>query len=147
MAIKNAKDELESACVLLNGGKFKASVNRSYYAIFHALRSVTALDQFDSSKHSGVIAYFNRTYVKDGIFDKSISKMIDTAFRLREKADHQDFVIISKDQAQEQLEKAEKILAMFEPYFLQPVGNMSSSKSINHFKFMPLAAILISPFF
>ena len=44
----------------------------------------TELDQFDSSKHSGVIAFFNRSYVKSGIFDKSISKMIDTAFRLRE---------------------------------------------------------------
>ena len=111
-----ALDDLDTAKVLLRDGKFKASVNRSYYAIFHALRSVTALDQFDSSKHSGVIAFFNRTYVKEGIFDKSISKMIDTAFRLREKADYQDFVIISKEQAQEQVEKAEKIIQMLEGY-------------------------------
>ena len=111
-----ALDDLDTAKVLLRDGKFKASVNRSYYAIFHALRSVTALDQFDSSKHSGVIAFFNRTYVKEGIFDKSISKMIDTAFRLREKADYQDFVIISKEQAQEQVEKAEKIFQMLEGY-------------------------------
>ena len=101
---------------MLEDGKYKASVNRSYYAIFHSLRSVTALDQFDSSKHSGVIAYFNRTYVKNGVFDKSISKLVDTAFRLREKADYQDFVIISRDQAQEQLEKAETIIRMIKPY-------------------------------
>ncbi|MCB6414943.1 HEPN domain-containing protein [Faecalimonas umbilicata] len=113
---ENAKEDLASAKVLLDDGKLKASVNRSYYAIFHTLRSVTALDQFDSSKHSGIIAYFNRTYVKEQIFDKNISKMIDTAFRLREKADYQDFVIISKDQAQEQLDKAEKIMEMVLPY-------------------------------
>lgn len=77
---------------------------------------MTALDQFDSSKHSGVIAYFNRTYVKENIFDKSISKLVDTAYRLREKADYQDFVIISKEQAQEQLAKAEQIINMLEPY-------------------------------
>lgn len=111
-----ALDDLDTAKMLLRDGKLKASVNRSYYAIFHALRSVTALDQFDSSKHSGVIAFFNRTYVKRGIFDKSISKMIDTAFRLREKADYQDFVIISKEQTQEQVEKAEKIIQMLEGY-------------------------------
>ena len=102
--------------MLLKDGRFKASVNRSYYTIFHGLRSVTALAEFDSSKHSGVIAFFNRTYVKEGIFDKSISKLIDTAYRLREKADYQDFIIISKAQALEQIEKAEKVLGMIEPY-------------------------------
>lgn len=113
---ESACDDLESARILLKDGRFKASVNRSYYSSFHALRSVTALDQFDSSKHSGVIAYFNRTYVKEYIFDKSISKLVDTAYRLREKADYQDFVIISKEQAQEQLAKAEQIINMPEPY-------------------------------
>lgn len=43
-------------------------------AIFHALRSVTALDQFDSGKHSGIIAYFNRTYIKEGVFTKVYQK-------------------------------------------------------------------------
>lgn len=113
---ETAEENLEAALTLLNDRKFKASVNRSYYSIFHALRAVTALDEFDSSKHSGVIAYFNRMYVKEGIIDKSISKIIDTSFRLREKADYQDFIIISKEQAQEQLEKATKVINMLKPY-------------------------------
>lgn len=111
-----AKENLEAAKVLMQVGQFKSSVNRSYYAVFHSLRSVTALDQFDSSKHSGVIAYFNRTYVKEGIFDKNISKLIDTCYRLREKADYQDFFLVSHEMAKEQLEKAEKILNFVEPY-------------------------------
>ena len=57
--------------------RYSSAVNRAYYAIFHALRAVTALDGFDSGKHSGVIAYFNRNYVKNGIFNKRISKNID----------------------------------------------------------------------
>ena len=48
--------------------RYSSAVNRAYYAIFHALRAVTALDGFDSGKHSGVIAYFNRDYIKNGIF-------------------------------------------------------------------------------
>lgn len=114
-----AIENLDAALTLLNDRKFKASVNRSYYAIFHVLRAVTALDEFDSSKHSGVIAYFNRTYVKEGIFDRSVSKMIDTAFRLREKADYQDFTIISREQAQEQLDKAEKIINVVKLYLIE----------------------------
>ena len=48
--------------------------NRSYYAIFHAIRSVNALDGFDSSKHSGVISHFNQEYVKTGMFEKNLPK-------------------------------------------------------------------------
>ena len=36
------------------------------------MRAVNALDGFDSSKHSGVIAHFNQNYVKEGIFPKNI---------------------------------------------------------------------------
>ena len=115
----SAKENLEAATLLLQAGQYKSSVNRSYYAVFHGLRAVTALDQFDSSKHSGVIAYFNRTYVKEEIFNKSISKQIDTCYRLREKADYQDFFIVSKDMAQEQLEKATAIIRMLEPYLIR----------------------------
>lgn len=113
---QSANEDLETAYLLMESGKFKASVNRSYYAIFHGLRAVTALAEFDSSKHSGVIAFFNRMYVKEGIFDKGVSKLIDTAYRLREKADYQDFIIISKDQAIEQIEKTEQVLKIIKPY-------------------------------
>lgn len=113
---QRAQEDLETAAILLREQKLKSSVNRSYYAIFHALRALTALDQFDSSKHSGVIAYFNRTYVKGGIFNKSLSKILDTSFRLREKVDYQDFFIVSELMAAEQLKKASIVLNEFAPY-------------------------------
>lgn len=113
---RRAEEEFCTADILLGAGQFKASINRSYYSIFHALRSVTALDHFDSGKHSGVIAYFNRHYIKEGVFDKSLSKMIDTAYRLREKADYEDFFTVSREKAQEQLEKAKKVLDSIRPY-------------------------------
>lgn len=113
---QRACEDLEDARLLMNAKSFKSSVNRSYYAIFHALRAVTALDGFDASKHSSVIAYMNRMYVKDGIFDRSLSKMLDQAYRLRECADYKDFEIISREMAEEQIHRAETILAMIKPY-------------------------------
>ncbi|MBQ9763089.1 MAG: HEPN domain-containing protein [Phascolarctobacterium sp.] len=113
---QSAEEDLTASKTLLNAGQYKASVNRSYYALFHTLRAVTALDGFDSSKHSGIIAFFNRTYVKEGVFDKSLSKFIDLSFRLREKADYQDFVVITKEQAEEQYNKAEQLMLVVKPY-------------------------------
>jgi len=114
--LERAREDLETAEENLASGKYRASVNRAYYAVFHALRAITALDQFDSGKHSGIIAFFNQHYVKPGIFDKEISKMIDSCYRLREKADYDDFFLAAKDDAVIQFEKAKRIMEAVEQY-------------------------------
>ena len=114
--LERSQEDLETAEENLASGKYRASVNRAYYAVFHALRAITALDRFDSGKHSGIIAFFNQHYVKPGIFDKEISKMIDSCYRLREKADYDDFFLAAKDDAVIQLEKAKRIMEAVEQY-------------------------------
>ena len=114
--LEKAKEDLETAGENLDAGKYRASVNRSYYAVFHALRAVTALDHFDSGKHSGIISFFNLHYVKTGVFSKEISRMIDTCYRLREKADYDDFFLVSKEDALQQMEKATSIVRSVEAY-------------------------------
>ena len=114
--LARAKEDLETAEDNLENGKYRASVNRSYYAVFHSIRAVTALEHFDSSKHSGIIAFFNQHYVKPGVFDKELSKMIDSCYRLREKADYDDFYLVAKDDAVQQLNKARQIYLVIEGY-------------------------------
>ena len=92
------------------------SANRSYYAVFNAMLSVTSLDGFESSKHSGVISYFNQHYVKTGIFSRYISDMIAHASKLRERADYKNFYITPYDDAQEQVSSAEEVIRMIRPY-------------------------------
>ena len=114
--LDRAQEDLETAADNLANGKYRASVNRSYYAVFHSLRAVTALDGFDSGKHSGIIAFFNQHYVKTGVFDKALSKMIDSSYRLREKADYDDFFLVAKDDEEQQLEKASHIVQTVKQY-------------------------------
>ena len=71
---------------------------------------------FDSSKHSGVIAYFNQNYVKEGIFSKELSKIIRMASENREKADYLDFFIASKDEAERQIVRAEEFINVIKTY-------------------------------
>ena len=58
--LERSGEDLRAAEVNHNAGLYKASINRSYYAIFHAIRAVNSLDGFDASKHSAVIAHFNQ---------------------------------------------------------------------------------------
>ena len=60
------------------------------------MRSINALDKFDSSKHSGVISHFNHYYVKTEIFPSSTSEIIRNASMLREKSDNDDFLKLIK---------------------------------------------------
>lgn len=117
--LERAKEDLETAEDNLENGKYRASVNRSYYAIFHALRTITALDHFDSGKHSSIISFFNQHYVKTGIFDREISKLIDSSYRLREKADYDDFYLVAREDAEQQLEKARHVVQTIEQYVRQ----------------------------
>ena len=71
---------------------------------------------FDSSKHSGVIAYFNQNYVKEGIFSKEVSKIIRMASENREKADYLDFFIASKEEAERQIVRAEEFINVIKTY-------------------------------
>lgn len=94
----------------------KGSLNRSYYAIFHAMRAVNALSGFDSKKHSGVIAYFNQYYIKTKEFDNSLSTIVQQAFKTRNKSDYDDFYIVSRDEVEEQLQNAEIFIMTVEKY-------------------------------
>ena len=62
--LNKSKEDLEAAKLLLDNGNYRIANNRAYYSIFHALRAMLVLDNFDSSKHSGVIAEFRRRYGK-----------------------------------------------------------------------------------
>ena len=113
---ENGLDDLDTARKNVESGKYRQAVNRSYYAVFHIMRAVTALDGFDSSKHSGIKSYFNRQYVKEGVFDREISKKIESLYTMRENADYQDFYVVSKETAEEQIKIAEEIVNLIKPY-------------------------------
>ena len=89
--LEKAKEDLTASRINLENGLIKASINRSYYAIFHSIRAVNALNEFDSKKHSGVIAHFNQFFIHTGYFEKEIYPLITSAFKLREKSDYDDF--------------------------------------------------------
>lgn len=121
--LERAEEDLKTAADNLSQNSLRASVNRSYYAIFHALRAVTAMDGFDSGKHSGIIAYINRNYVKTDVFDRSFSKLIDMSFRLCEKADYEDFYEISFEEAEAQLQKSLQVVQTVRTYLKERWNN------------------------
>ena len=111
-----AKECLEAAKLLLESGDYKSAANRSYYAVFHAMRSVLAFDEIDMKHHSGIMSEFRRLYIKTGILDKSLSPIISELFNIRQDSDYDDFFVISKAEVIEQIENAETFLTAIQQY-------------------------------
>lgn len=107
---------MRSARILLENGDYASANNRAYYAIFHAIRSVLALDQFDSKKHSGVISEFRLKYIKTGILPKELSDMIGSAFEIRNDSDYEDMFMASKAETEQQIKNAEYVLGKIAEY-------------------------------
>lgn len=107
---------IKSAKILVQAEDYKGAANRSYYAIFHAMRSVLALENKDFSKHSGVSAYFRREYIKTGIFEVELSDIISSAFDVRSNSDYDDFYVISKEEVEEQIENAIRFCNVIEKF-------------------------------
>jgi uncharacterized protein (UPF0332 family) len=120
-----ALETCETASILLNSCKYKDSINRAYYSIFHALRAVLAIEAIDFKKHSAIIAYFRQHYIKTGIFDAKYSKMIGAAYMIRNQSDYEDFFIVSKADATMQYESAVEICEAVQKY-LSPYLQVSS---------------------
>ena len=107
---EHAKECLETAKNLIALNDYKTAANRSYYAVFHAMRSVLAFDGIDMKHHSGIISEFRKLYIKTGIFDIKLSSFITKLFNVRNDSDYDDFYIISKDKVLEQINMAEQFL-------------------------------------
>ncbi len=119
--MEQAKRCIRSAKVLADDKDYKGAANRSYYAIFHCMRSVLALEGKDFSKHSGVSAYFRKEYIKTGIFDIELSDIMKEAFDVRSDSDYDDYYLISKEEVLEQIRNAEVFYQKVNEYLKQRI--------------------------
>ena len=104
--LEQAGDCLRAAKTLLGIEDFKGAANRSYYAVFHAMRAVLAFDEIDMKHHSGIISEFRRRYIKTEIFETRMSEIISVLFDVRTDSDYDDFFVISKADTAAQIENA-----------------------------------------
>lgn len=114
-----AKERIAFAQQIMELGDYKTVANRSYYAVFAAMRAVLALDGFDSKKHAGIIAEFRRCYLKTDILPKELSYIIESLVEIRQGSDYDDFYLISKEEVEEQYNNAVKFIEEVERYLIK----------------------------
>jgi uncharacterized protein (UPF0332 family) len=123
--LMQARECLQSAELEIAAKIYRSAANRSYYSIFHAMRALLALDEFDSKKHSGIIAAFRQRYIRTKIFPANYSDIVGNAFDVRIDSDYEDFYLISKDEVAAQIENAKTFLTAVEEYLAPKLQDVS----------------------
>jgi len=111
-----AKQTLEEAIILVNNRAYRGSINRSYYAMFYATMGLLSLKNIGSSKHSGVIGFFDREFVKTGELSKDLSRSLHRAFEERQMSDYGEMLEPDELTARELIDMADVFISAIEEY-------------------------------
>lgn len=114
---QQADEALEEAKILLAAGHCRGALNRAYYAMFYALQVLVIQNKVKISKHSGLISYFDREFVRPGIIDKKFSKWLHRLFDLRQDADYGDMFTPTGKQCLEALEHAKEFVQRIREHY------------------------------
>ena len=114
--IQTSKSDLKSARVLFDVQEYKGANNRAYYAIFHAINAIHALDGRAYKRHKDAISNFNKDYVKTEIFPREMGRKIGEAEVIRHASDYDDFYIDSREEAERQIMVANEFVQLVERY-------------------------------
>lgn len=115
--LSQAKEALDDAVFLFDNKRgLRSVVNRIYYAMFYAVLALLVNEPFQGSKHSGIISYFNRHFIKEGIFSAEMGKHLNLAFEARQEGDYKEFSELTIENVQELLAHAKMFIEEVRKY-------------------------------
>jgi uncharacterized protein (UPF0332 family) len=105
-----AGDTLREAEILSREDLWHGVINRAHYAMFYAVLALTVLRSETVSKHTGVISFFDKEFVRPGIFPKEYSRMFHFAFDRRQANDYGEFSYVDDGEAAIALSEAKSFV-------------------------------------
>ena len=119
--MKRARSTLRASQLLYKQGGDPASiVNRAYYAMFYAALALLVTIGQESSKHQGVLASFDKYFIKPKILPKEMGRFLHHAFDTRQIGDYEEEAELTKEQAFQILESAVQFINSIEEKLSNP---------------------------
>jgi uncharacterized protein (UPF0332 family) len=95
--LEQAGETIQDVQLLIENNRLRSAVNRIYYGMFYALLALGLAHQFETSKHSKLIGWFNKNFINEGLIDSKYGKIINKAFNRRTKGDYDTYVEFEKE--------------------------------------------------
>ena len=109
-----AEETLADAEKMLQQGMSPRSIiNRAYYAAFYAVLALFLRTNIrvDTSRHSGVIAIFDKEFVHAGKIEKTFSRILHDLFDARQEFDYKELVNPTAQEAAERVRMAREFVS------------------------------------
>lgn len=97
----------------------RAVINRLYYAMFYAVLALLLQKGMGTSKHAGAISLFDKEFIKTGIFDEKLSKILHRAFELRQRGDYMERAEVTKSDVDELFPEAREFVRKVKLHLLK----------------------------
>ena len=115
--LEQANEAIDDAVFLFENNRgLRSVVNRIYYAMFYAVLALLVTEPFQGSKHSGVIGYFNKRFIREGVFPPEAGKYLNLAFEARQESDYKEFSELTTENVQELLSHARTFIDEVKKY-------------------------------
>jgi len=126
--LKQAEESINEAICLLSGkGSPRSIINRAYYAMFYSVLALIVFEPYSSSKHSGVLSYFNKRFIKEGVIPEELGRSINKAFELRQEGDYREYAQLSYEEVEPFIEKAKIFLQKVKDYLEKSYFNSTDA--------------------
>ena len=91
---------------LINLNMLSSAQNRLYYGLFYSVMALAQSKNFITSKHSALLSWFNKEFIKTAIFPIEMGKLYKTAYDNRQKSDYTITFKPEKTALEDSLKKA-----------------------------------------
>jgi uncharacterized protein (UPF0332 family) len=105
--LERAETSLQAAKEMSANGYYDFAASRAYYAAFYAATAILLSKELTFRKHSGVIAFIHREFIRAGKLDQKHGKNLNWLFELRNIGDYGVTLHVSQTDAEKAIEAAE----------------------------------------
>lgn len=112
-----AKEDLDTAELLLEAEQYRGANNRAYYSIYHTIDAILSIEEIAFKRHKDTLAYFNKQYVATEIFPREMGRKIVKAEEIRHASDYDTFYVASKEITIQQIETAKQLFCLAVEYY------------------------------
>ena len=112
--LEKANNTFSEIPILLEHKFYRNAANRLYYACYYAATALLINNGYETHTHNGVKTLLGLHYIKENKIEKSLGKMYNQVFNLRQTGDYEDWISIEEDDLKPFLQPAEQFIKIIE---------------------------------